>query len=66
MQQIASKGEGKFEVIYVDVDKFKQIAELFQVKSIPQIFFVKDGETEHLFNGMKMEDEIQDIIDSKL
>ena len=50
------------EFLDVDVDEHKELAGKYGVRSIPAIFFLKDGEVRSDLTGSKPKEEIQEHI----
>jgi len=52
IEKIATEFEGKVEVRKINIDENKEIAAKFKVKSIPTLFFVKEGKIYETINGL--------------
>lgn len=52
VEKIAAEYEGKVEVRKINIDENKAIADKFNVRSIPTLFFVKDAQIVTKINGM--------------
>ncbi len=52
IEKIAGEFEGKVEIRKINIDENKAIASKFNVRSIPTLFFVKDGQIHSKINGM--------------
>jgi len=52
IEKIAKEFEGKVEVRKINIDENKEIAAKFKVRSIPTLFFVKDGKIHETINGL--------------
>jgi len=52
IEKIAKEFEGKVEVRKINIDENKEIAAKFKVRSIPTLFFVKEGKIYETINGM--------------
>ena len=57
---------GKVELVKVNIDENPQIAQSFQVQSIPAVFGIKDGEVANGFVGAKGEGEVTTFVESLL
>ena len=68
LEQIAKDYAGKVLVVKVNVDEpaNMQLAQSFQVSSIPMIAFIKDGETPEATVGALPYEQIKSIIDRKI
>ncbi len=62
LEELAVKYEGKVLFYKVDTDKEKELAGVFQIRSIPSILFVpKDGDPKFSVGAMQKEDYIKAI-----
>jgi len=52
IEKIAAEFKGQVEVRKINIDKNKAIAQKFKVRSIPTLFFVKDGKIYETINGL--------------
>jgi thioredoxin 1 len=59
LEELASRYEGKAEVIKVDVDQHQEIAARYGVRGIPALFFVKKGEVTGQLVGNQPTDSIE-------
>lgn len=57
--KIANEFEGKFLLAKIDIDQEKQIAEHFQVQSVPTVKFILNGQIVDEFSGLLSEAEIK-------
>lgn len=57
--KIAQEYDGKFLLAKVDIDQNKQIAEHFQVRSVPTVKFILNGQIVDEFSGLLSEEEIK-------
>lgn len=57
--KIANEYEGKFVLAKVDIDQNKQLAEHFQVRSVPTVKFILNGQIVDEFSGVLNEAEIK-------
>tara|TARA_B100000767_G_C19307894_1_gene346319 strand:- start:116 stop:445 length:330 start_codon:yes stop_codon:yes gene_type:complete len=53
VELLAQQHADKINIVKVNVDKNKELAAHFGVKSIPALFFVKNGEITAQFNGVQ-------------
>lgn len=57
--KIANEYEGKFVLAKVDIDQNKELAEHFQVRSVPTVKFILNGQIVDEFSGVLSEAEIK-------
>ncbi|QSX76347.1 thioredoxin [Lysobacter arenosi] len=62
LEKLAADYHGAFELAKVDVDKEPQLAGAFQVRSIPTVFLVKDGQLVDGFPGALPEGQIREFL----
>ncbi|HEU4773262.1 MAG TPA: thioredoxin [Lysobacter sp.] len=62
LEKLAAEYHGSFELAKVDVDKEPQLAEAFQVRSIPTVFLVKGGQIVDGFPGVLPEGQIREFL----
>jgi putative thioredoxin len=62
LEKLAAEYHGSFELAKVDVDKQPQLAEAFQVRSIPTVFLVKGGQIVDGFPGVLPEGQIREFL----
>ncbi|HEY5850373.1 MAG TPA: thioredoxin [Lysobacter sp.] len=62
LEKLAADYNGAFELAKVDVDKEPQLAGAFQVRSIPTVFLVKDGQLVDGFPGALPEGQIREFL----
>jgi putative thioredoxin len=62
LEKLAADYHGAFELAKVDVDKEQQLAAAFQVRSIPTVFLVKDGQLVDGFPGVLPEGQIREFL----
>jgi putative thioredoxin len=62
LEKLAADYHGTFELAKVDTEKETQIAEAFQIRSIPTVFLVKDGQITDAFQGALPEAEIREFL----
>jgi putative thioredoxin len=57
---------GQVVLAKVNVDENPQVAQAFQVQSIPAVFVIKDGQIVHNFLGAKPEQYVQELVQALL
>ena len=62
LEKLAAEYHGSFQLAKVDVDQEPQLAEAFQVRSIPTVFLVKDGQIADGFPGVLPEGQIREFL----
>jgi len=62
LEKLAGEYNGAFELAKVDVDKEPQLAGVFQVRSIPTVFLVKDGQIADGFPGVLPESQLREFL----
>lgn len=62
LENLAADYHGAFRLAKVDVDKEPQLAGAFQVRSIPTVFLVKDGQLVDGFPGALPEGQIREFL----
>ncbi len=62
LEKLAADYHGAFLLAKVDVDKEQQLAGAFQVRSIPTVFLVKDGQLVDGFPGALPEGQIREFL----
>src|SRR5690606_10935062 len=60
--KLAAEYHGSFELAKVDDDQEPQLAEAFQVRSIPTVFLVKGGQIADGFPGVLPEGQIREFL----
>ena len=55
VEKLANEHETDFVIAKVNVDKNPELAQQFSVRSIPALFFIKDGEVKEHLNGLQTE-----------
>ena len=66
VENVANEFMGKVTVWKVDIDKFKDIAEYFQVSMVPSILILKDGAVRHSLGGLQSESDLRRLLDESL
>jgi len=59
VEKLANKHADNFEIVKVNVDKNRELAQQFQVRSIPALFFIKDGKVQERLTGVQMESALE-------
>ena len=62
LEKLAGDYNGAFELAKVDVDKEPQLGAAFQVRSIPTVFLVKDGQIVDGFPGALPEGQVREFL----
>jgi putative thioredoxin len=62
LEKLAGEYNGAFLLAKVDVDKEQQLAAAFQVRSIPTVFLVKDGQLVDGFPGALPEGQLREFL----
>lgn len=62
LEKLAAEYHGAFELAKVDVDKEQQIAAAFQIRSVPTVFLVKDGQLVDGFPGALPEGQLREFL----
>ncbi|BDU15920.1 thioredoxin [Lysobacter auxotrophicus] len=62
LEKLAADYHGAFRLAKVDVDKEQQLAGAFQVRSIPTVFLVKDGQLVDGFPGALPEGQLREFL----
>ncbi len=66
VEKLASKYEDDFLIRKVNVDQFRELSAQFEVRSIPALFVLKDGEVKESLVGFKSESQLESIIQNHL
>ncbi len=59
LMKLANESNGEFLLAKVDIDQNKELAEHFQVRSVPTVKFIRNGQIVDEFSGMLSESEIK-------
>lgn len=62
LEKLAAEYNGAFELAKVDVDQEQQIAAAFQIRSVPTVFLVKDGQLVDGFPGALPEGQLREFL----
>ena len=66
VDKLSKEFEGKVEIQKVNVDKNKELAAKFGVRSIPALFFLKDSEIIDKANGIQPESVLREKLNALL
>jgi thioredoxin 1 len=55
VEKLATKHESDFIIAKVNVDKNRELAQEFKVRSIPALFFIQNGEVKEKLSGLRTE-----------
>jgi len=66
VENVAQKHEEDVVVAKINVDQNRELAQQFNIRSIPAIFFIKDGQIKEQFVGLKTEAELTSVIQQHL
>lgn len=64
VEKLADEYEGEVEILKVNVDEQKELASVFQVRSIPAVFFVKGKTITDKLKGLTTESNLRNKIES--
>jgi putative thioredoxin len=62
LEKLAAEYHGAFELAKVDVDKEQQLAGAFQIRSVPTVILVKDGQLVDGFPGALPEGQLREFL----
>jgi len=62
LEKLAAEYNGAFELAKVDVDAEQQIAAAFQIRSVPTVFLVRDGQIVDGFPGAMPEGQLREFL----
>ncbi|MFT4198587.1 MAG: thioredoxin, partial [Pseudoxanthomonas sp.] len=63
LDKLAAEYNGAFEVAKVDVDKEQQLAAMFQIRSVPTLVVVKEGQVLGAIPGALPEGELRKLLE---
>ena len=66
LEKIAEKYEGKIYVYKIDVDKESELSQVFNIRSVPTLLFVPQGEMPQMHSGMLPQAELERVVDTFL
>jgi thioredoxin len=59
VEKLADEFAGKVEIVKVNIDKQRALAEKFKVRSIPSLFFMESNKIKSSLKGMASETELR-------
>ena len=62
VERLADKHKADFVIAKVNVDKNPELSQKFNIRSIPALFFIQEGEVIENINGLRTEKELDDKI----
>jgi thioredoxin len=62
VEQLAVKHASDFVIAKVNVDKVPELSQKFNIRSIPSLFFIKNGEVKENILGLRTTQELDDKI----
>jgi len=63
LEKVAREGAGKFVLAKIDIDQNPEIADAFQVQSVPTVLLLKDGRPVDGFVGAQPEAKIREMLE---
>ncbi|MBG7631061.1 MAG: thioredoxin [Bacteroidetes bacterium] len=66
VEKLAKEYEGNIEIQKVNVDQNSELASKFGVRSIPALFFLKNGEVVDTLNGVAPENVLREKLETLL
>lgn len=66
LEKVAEKYEGKIYVYKIDVDKESELSQVFNIRSVPTLLFVPQGEMPQMHSGMLPLAELERVVDTLL
>jgi len=66
LEKISKKYEGEVLIRKINIDQFRELAGQFQVRSIPALFVLKDGEVKESALGYKSESQLEALLQTHL
>ncbi|MDR1075584.1 MAG: co-chaperone YbbN [Xanthomonadaceae bacterium] len=62
LEKLAAAYNGAFILAKIDVDREPQVAAAFQVRSVPSVFLIKDGQVVDGFQGALPESQVRELL----
>ena len=62
IEQLSDDYDGKILVGKVDIDQNSDLAQKYEVMSVPTVIFFENGETKRVENGFMSKEQLDDII----
>jgi putative thioredoxin len=66
MEKLAVEYEGKVKILKLNVDENREMAEKYEIMSIPCVKLFKNGEVEDEFLGLKSEEMVREWIETRV
>ncbi len=66
LEKVARELAGKLVLAKVDIDKFPEIAELFQIQSVPTVVLMKQGRPVEAFTGAQPEAAVRKLLEKHI
>ena len=66
IEQLASEYDGRAKVGKINVDEEPDLAQQFQIMSIPTFVFMKNGKVIHQLIGVRPKEELQSFLENNL
>lgn len=63
LDEIANEYREQVKVVKINVEEYEEIAKQYNIRSIPTLLFIKDGEVKHTTTGMKDNNYIKNVIE---
>ena len=63
LDEVADEMDGKANVIKVNVDENSELAQKYEIRSIPTLLFFKDGEVAKTMVGVQSKEEIKKTLE---
>ncbi len=64
VEKLSAEYEGTVEIKKVNVDQNKELSQAFGVRSIPTLFFIKDGKVKDSLTGAVPENQIKERLET--
>jgi len=64
VEQLAADREDSAVIAKINVDQNRELAQQFQIKSIPALFLIKDGQIKEKLVGFKSKSQLNQLINS--
>lgn len=62
IEQLSDEYDGKISIGKVDIDENSDLAQKYEVMSVPTVIFFENGEVKHTANGFMPKEQLDDII----
>jgi thioredoxin-like negative regulator of GroEL len=60
--EAVKRHNGAVELLYIDIDKFQDIAQMLKIQSVPVVYIIKNGMLIDQFGGVADDDKIEQFI----